>query len=62
MLDILVVVLHLVGTVTSHWCIHVHIHGDLIILLLVDLSTLALHPRLTHGGDQDAAGSSTFLV
>ena len=58
----LVVALNLVDAITSHGLVHRHIHGDLIVLLLVDLSALALHPRLTHGGDQDAAGSSTFLV
>ena len=54
------VVLHLVNAITSHGCIHVHIHGHLV-FLLGDLSTLGLHPRLTHGGDEDAAAASTFL-
>ena len=59
---VLVVVLHLVGTVTSHGRVHRHIHWDLSVLLLVDLSALSLHPRLTHGGDQDAARTTSFLV
>ena len=62
MVGVLVVVLHLVGTVTSHGRVHRHIHGDLISLLIDDLSALTLHPRLTHGGDQDAATASTFLA
>ena len=60
-LGVMVVVLHLVGTVTSYGRVHRHIHWDLSVLLLVDLPALGLHPRLTHGGDQDAAAASTFL-
>ena len=58
---------HLVRVVACHWSIHViHllVHLHLIVHLLVDLPALelALHPRLPHGGDQDAAAPSTFLV
>ena len=58
---VLVVVLHLVGTVTSHGRVHRHIHWDLSVLLLVDFPALAMHPRLTHGRDQDAATATSFL-
>ena len=57
---LVVAVLHLVNDITSHGCINVHIHGHLI-FLLGDLSTLGHHPRLTHGGDENAATASTFL-
>ena len=54
-IDILVIHLHLVGIITSHGRIHLHL------IVLVDLSTLGLDPRLTQSGDEDAAAASTFL-
>ena len=56
MIDILVIHLHLVGIITSHGRIHLHL------IVLVDLSALALDPRLTQSRDEDAAATSTFLV
>ena len=56
-IDILVIHLHLVGIITSHGRIHLHL-----IVLVVDLSALVLDPRLTQSGDEDAAAASTFLV
>lgn len=44
LVDILVIHLHLVGTITSHGCIHLHL-----IVIVNDLSTLGVNPRLTHG-------------
>ena len=54
--DILPVHLHLVGLVSGHWYIHLHL-----LIVVNDLSSLGLHPRLPHGGDEDAARSTTFL-
>ena len=53
---ILPVHLHLVGLVSGHWYIHLHL-----LIVVNDLSSLGLHPRLTHGGDEDAACATTFL-
>ena len=55
-IDILVIHLHLVRIITSHWRVHLHL------IVFVDLSTLVLDPRLTQSGDEDAATASTFLV
>jgi len=55
-IDILVVHLHLVGIITSHRRVHLHL------IVLIDLSALVLDPRLTQSGDEDAAAASTFLV
>jgi len=56
-IDILVIHLHLVGIITSHGRIHLHL-----IVLVDNLSTLSLDPRLTQSRDEDAAAASTFLV
>ena len=69
-LFVLVIHLHLVWIITSHWsvhvgvCIHLLVHLDMVSILLIDLPTLelALNPRLTESGDEDAAAASTFLV
>ena len=53
---VLPVHLHLVRLVAGHGCIHLHL------LVVVDyLPPLGLHPRLSHGRDEDAAGASPFL-
>ena len=54
-IDMLVVHLHLVRIITSHGRIHLHL------IVLVDLSTLALDPCLTQSGNEDTAAASTFL-
>ena len=54
--DILPVHLHLIGVVAGHGSIHLHL-----LIVVDDLPPLCLHPRLTHGGDEDATGASTFL-
>ena len=54
--DILAIHLHLVRIVTAHRCVHLHLF-----VLVNDLPPLGLHPRLTHGGDEDAARASPFL-
>jgi hypothetical protein len=54
--DILPVHLHLIGVVAGHGSIHLHL-----LVVVDDLPPLGLHPRLTHGGDEDATGASTFL-
>ena len=61
MFGVLVVHLHLVRVITSHGYIHVHIIHVLLIDFVNDLSALGLHPRLAHGGDEDAAAASPFL-
>ena len=67
-LFVLVIHLHLVWIITSHGSVHVRIHLlvhlDMVSILLVDLPTLelALNPRLTERGDEDAAAATTFLV
>ena len=54
--DILAVHLHLIGVVAGHGSIHLHL-----LVVVDDLPPLGLHPRLTHGGDEDATRASTFL-
>lgn len=54
--NILAVHLHQVGVVAGHWSIHLHL-----LVVIDNLSPLGLHPRLTHGGDEDATRASTFL-
>lgn len=54
--DILPVHLHLVGLVSGHWYIHLHL-----LVVIDNLPPLGLHPRLTHGGYKDAARASPFL-
>ena len=48
---------HLVGLVTGHGNVHLH----LLVVVVDDLPPLGLHPRLSHGRDEDAAGASPFL-
>ena len=55
--DILPVHLHLIGVVAGHGSIHLHL-----LVVIDNLPPLRLHPRLTHGGDQDTATASTFLA
>ena len=59
MVGVLVIHLHLVLVITSHRYIHVHIH--VLLIVVNDLSALDLHPRLAHGGDEDATAASPFL-
>ena len=67
-LFVLVIHLHLVWIITCHGSVHISIHLlvhlDMVSILLVDLPTLelALNPRLTESGDEDAAAATTFLV
>ena len=54
--DILLVHLHLVGLVAGHGNIHLHL-----LVIVDDLPSLGLHPSLSHGRDENAAGATTFL-
>ena len=56
---------HLVGIIASHRRIHLYVHLDIVIALVVELPSfdeLVLHPRLAECGDKDAAAPSAFLV
>ena len=56
---------HLVGIVASHRRIHLHVHLDVVVALVVELpplDELVLHPRLPERGDKDTAAPSAFLV
>ena len=54
--DILPVHLHLIGVVACHGNIHLHL-----LIVVDDLPSLGLHPSLSHGRDENAAGATTFL-
>ena len=56
---------HLIGIITSHGRIHLHVHLNVVIALVVELPSfneLVLHPCLTERGDEDAAATSALLV